>query len=93
MKVIVDLDELSDETAFYVEQVCVPFNDNAIIIPDGATFGDVFMSMFPNCEVSVHEYMGLKCGVDIKIVLSEHQSYTTWLPHSLWEAPYKGNEV
>ena len=30
MKVIVDLDELGEETAFYVEQVSVPFDDNSL---------------------------------------------------------------
>jgi hypothetical protein len=66
--------------------------DRNIAIPEGATFGDVFMAMFPNCKVSehdVHDYMGMKCGVDVIIAPSEYQSYTTWLPSSLWNAPYK----
>jgi hypothetical protein len=63
--------------------------DRTIVIPEEATFGDVFMAMFPNCKVSANDYMGLKCGVDIKIVISKYQSYTTWLPSSLWNAPYK----
>jgi hypothetical protein len=63
--------------------------DRSITIPEGATFGDVFMAMFPNCEFSVHYYMGMKCGVDIKFVLSENKYYGTWVPSSLWNAPYK----
>ena len=63
--------------------------DRSIIIPEEATFGDMFMAMFPNCKVSGHYYMGMKCGVDVKIGLSEYQSYSTWVPSSLWDAPYK----
>jgi hypothetical protein len=66
--------------------------DRNIAIPEGATFGDVFMAMFPNCKVSehdVHDYMGMKCGVDIKFVLSENKYYEAWVPSSLWNAPYK----
>lgn len=52
----------------------------------------MFTTMFPDCKVSehdVHDYTGVKCGVDVIIVLSEHQSYETWFPSSLWNAPYK----
>lgn len=64
--------------------------DRSIIIPEEATFGDMFMAMFPNCKVvSGHYYKGMKCGVDVKIGLSEYQSYSTWFPFSLWNAPYK----
>lgn len=64
--------------------------DRSIIIPEEATFGDMFMAMFPNCKVvSEHYYKGMKYGVDVKIGLSEYQSYSMWLPYSLWNAPYK----
>lgn len=62
---------------------------NAIIIPEGATIGDMIKAMFPNCEVSIHEYMGIKCGVDVKIYFSENESFTAWFPSCLWYAPYK----
>lgn len=62
---------------------------NAIIIPEGATNGDMIMAMFANCEVSIHEYMGIKCGVDVKIYFSENESFTAWFPSCLWNAPYK----
>lgn len=63
--------------------------DRTIVISEEATFGDAFTIMFPNCKVSVHKYMGMKCGVDVTIVISEYQSYSMWLPYSLWNAPYK----
>ena len=60
MKVIVDLDELSDETAFYVEQVCIPFNDNAISILEGATNGDMLTALFGEkalITLDTHNYL------------------------------------
>jgi len=65
--------------------------NRSIVIPEGATFGDMFMAMFPNCKVSehdVHGYMEMKCGVDV-IIASEYRYYSTWIPSSLWNAPYK----
>lgn len=51
--------------------------DRTIVIPEGATYGDVIMTMFPNEEVvetdSACVYFGAKMRID----------------RDLWNAPYK----
>ena len=66
---------------------------NVIPIPDGSTNGDMIKAMFHNCECSVHEYMGIKCGIDVKIYFYENQYFTVWFPTNWWNAPYKKEVV
>ena len=63
--------------------------EKATVIHDNATKGDMIKAMFHNCECSVHEYMGIKCGIDVKIYFYEDQYFTVWFPTNWWNAPYK----
>lgn len=85
-KCLIDME--FDENEAYLKDL----KNRSIVIPKGATIGDMVKAMFPNCEVSIHEYMGIKCGVDVKIYFSENESFTAWFPSSLWNAPYKKGE-
>ena len=51
---------------------------NAIVIPEGATNGDMIMALFPNASVYEHN------GGSTYSVNNEYNFNTTW-----WNAPYK----
>lgn len=61
-----------------------------LTLPENATNGDMIKAMFPNCEVCTHEFVGLKCGVDVKFYLCENVYFTVWFTTDWWNTPYKG---
>lgn len=58
---------------------------NAIIIPRGATNGDMIKAIFPNAKVNDSDYT--YC---VEVKLEYHSQYLLF-DKKWWNAPYKGN--
>lgn len=92
---LIDADELNErfESSCTTECACCPYSDdncglvheadtvNAIVIPEGATNGDVIKAMFPNIEI---EEIDDELIVAYKLDVKGTPFYRVW-----WNAPYK----
>ena len=80
----IDGDKINDSTAKMLVPVCESIErkvDRAILIPEGATNGDIIKAMFPNIEIIYH---------DDDIELYDKDSISAEVLYSWWNAPYKG---
>ncbi len=61
-------------------------SEDAIIILEGATNGDIIMTMFPNAEVNVTKYSHV-----VEVKLPYHTKHDTGLlfDKGFWYAPFK----
>ena len=55
----------------------------AILIPEGATNGDMIKAMFPNCKITL-DNEGL---IGVRPI---GENWIIWFTQSWWNAPYKG---
>ena len=79
----IDGDKIYDSTVKMLVPVCESIEgkvDRAILIPEGATNGDVIKAIFPDAEY-------LECGVVIDVVFARNEE--NWFDKNWWNAPYK----
>lgn len=64
---------------------------SAIPIPEGATNGDMYMTMFPGAKVVNEKKYTWKYSYVVEVKLPYHTEYDTGLFFSIswWNAPYK----
>ncbi|MBP5597202.1 MAG: hypothetical protein J6Y02_17600 [Pseudobutyrivibrio sp.] len=63
--------------------------DRAILIPEGATNGDVIKAMFPKVTIIVNENLGEKGTVFV--IFKNHETVILF-DLDWWNAPYKKSE-
>ena len=58
-----------------------------IVVPDGATNGDMMLKLFPNSKYKVVDN-----GIEFKGIIDDNTEFTTWFPIEWWNAPYGEKE-
>lgn len=97
---LIDADELNErfESSCTTECACCPYSDdncglvheadtvNAIVIPEGATNGDMIKALFPNIKINDIDCLKMiYTGIDYKNMIGFNLDATKeW-----WNAPYK----